>query len=78
MLPSLPSVAAAYGFSVFALLFPQLLPAAFVMNGAPPLYFEAAAIITTLVILGQVLELRARSQPRLQCARYSSSRRRPR
>ncbi|MGZ9076148.1 MAG: heavy metal translocating P-type ATPase, partial [Burkholderiaceae bacterium] len=55
-------VAAAYGFSVFALSFPQLLPAAFMMNGAPPLYFEAAAIITTLVILGQVLELRARSQ----------------
>ena len=55
-------VAAAYGFSVFALLFPQTLPAAFMMNGAPPLYFEAAAIITTLVILGQVLELRARSQ----------------
>ena len=59
-------VAAAYGFSVFALLFPQALPAAMMsksaMNGAPPLYFEAAAIITTLVILGQVLELRARSQ----------------
>ncbi len=55
-------VAAAYGFSVFALLFPRALPAAFMMNGAPPLYFEAAAIITTLVILGQVLELRARSQ----------------
>ena len=59
-------VAAAYGFSVFALLFPQLLPAAMSnqmrINGAPPLYFEAAAIITTLVILGQVLELRARSQ----------------
>ena len=55
-------VAAAYGFSVFALLFPQMLPAAFMMNGAPPLYFEAAAIITTLVIVGQVLELRARSQ----------------
>ena len=55
-------VVAAYGFSVFALLFPQVLPAAFMMNGAPPLYFEAAAIITTLVILGQVLELRARSQ----------------
>ncbi len=55
-------VAAAYGFSVFALLFPQMLPEAFMMNGAPPLYFEAAAIITTLVIVGQVLELRARSQ----------------
>ena len=59
-------VAAAYGFSVFALLFPQALPAAMVMQhgmaGSAPLYFEAAAIITTLVILGQVLELRARSQ----------------
>ena len=55
-------VAAAYGFSVFALLFPQALSAAFMVNGMPPLYFEAAAIITTLVILGQVLELRARSQ----------------
>jgi heavy metal translocating P-type ATPase len=55
-------VMAAYGFSVFALLFPHVLPAAFMMNGSPPLYFEAAAIITTLVILGQVLELRARSQ----------------
>ena len=55
-------VAAAYGFSVFALMFPQVLPAAFLMRGAPPLYFEAAAIITTLVILGQMLELRARSQ----------------
>ena len=59
-------VAASYGFSVFALLFPQALPAAMVSNsgmaGSAPLYFEAAAIITTLVILGQVLELRARSQ----------------
>ena len=55
-------VAAAYGFSVFALLFPAALPEAFTMSGAAPLYFEAAAIITTLVILGQVLELRARSQ----------------
>ena len=55
-------VAAAYGFSVFGLLLPQKLPAAFTMDGAAPLYFEAAAIITTLVILGQVLELRARSQ----------------
>ena len=59
-------VAASYGFSVFALLFPQALPPAMVSNsgmaGSAPLYFEAAAIITTLVILGQVLELRARSQ----------------
>jgi heavy metal translocating P-type ATPase len=55
-------VAAAYGFSVFALLFPALLPAAFTVDGNVPLYFEAAAVITTLVVLGQVLELRARSQ----------------
>ena len=32
------------------------------MNGTPPVYFEAAAAITTLVLLGQVLELRARSR----------------
>ncbi len=54
--------AAAWSFSVVALLWPQLLPAAFKMNGIAPLYFEAAAVITTLVILGQVLELRARSR----------------
>ena len=53
---------AAYLFSVVALLFPAVLPAAFKMNGIAPLYFEAAAFIVTLVLLGQVLELRARSQ----------------
>ena len=53
---------AAFGFSVVALLFPSLLPAAFMMSGMAPLYFEAAAVITTLVLLGQVLELRARSR----------------
>jgi len=54
---------AAYGFSVFALLFPETLPASFRMeDGMPPLYFEAAAVIVALVLLGQVLELRARSQ----------------
>jgi Cu+-exporting ATPase len=53
----------AYLFSVFALLFPRALPAAFTMgSGGPPVYFEAAAVITALVLLGQVLELRARSQ----------------
>jgi heavy metal translocating P-type ATPase len=49
---------AAWLFSVIALLW----PAAFKMNGVAPLYFEAAAVITTLVLLGQVLELRARSR----------------
>jgi P-type Cu2+ transporter len=53
---------AAWSFSVVALLWPQLLPVAFKMNGDAPLYFEAAAVITTLVLLGQVLELRARSR----------------
>jgi Cu+-exporting ATPase len=53
----------AYVFSVVALLFPSALPAAFRMaTGMPPIYFEAAAVITALVLLGQVLELRARSQ----------------
>ncbi len=54
--------ATAYVFSVMGLLFPTLLPEAFKMNGMVPLYFESAAVITTLVLLGQVLELRARSQ----------------
>ena len=53
---------AAWLASTFALLFPRLLPEAFLIDGAPPLYFEAAAVIVTLVILGQVLELRARAR----------------
>ena len=53
---------AAYLFSLVGLLFPSLLPPAFKMNGMVPLYFEAAAVIVTLVLMGQVLELRARSQ----------------
>ncbi len=52
----------AYGFSLVALIFPELLPPTFRMNGMVPLYFEAASVIVTLVLLGQVLELRARSQ----------------
>jgi Cu+-exporting ATPase len=54
-------ISVAFGFSVIALLFPELLPHTFRHGGAVPLYFEAAAVITALVILGQVLELRARS-----------------
>ena len=54
---------AAWLFSVFATIFPDLLPASFrEESGAPPLYFEAAAVIVTLVLMGQVLELRARAQ----------------
>lgn len=52
---------AAFGFSVFATFFPALLPHAAFHAGMPPVYYEAAAVITTLVLLGQVLELRARS-----------------
>ena len=48
--------------STLALLFPSLLPEAFLVGGAPPLYFEAAAVIVTLIITGQVLELRARAR----------------
>ena len=58
----------AYLFSLTATVFPGVFPASFggaangSMNGAPPVYFEAAAAIVTLVLLGQVLELRARSR----------------
>ena len=55
-------VAAAYAFSVYALFLPETLPAAFRGDAGLPLYFEAAAVIVTLVLLGQVLELRARSR----------------
>jgi Cu+-exporting ATPase len=51
--------AAAFGFSVFATLFPALLPRT-VAHGMAPIYLEASAVIVTLVLLGQVLELRAR------------------
>jgi Cu+-exporting ATPase len=53
---------AAFFFSVLALVVPDAIPAAFSAHGQPPLYFEAAAVIVTLVLLGQVLELRARSR----------------
>jgi Cu+-exporting ATPase len=53
----------AYGYSLVAALLPGLFPASFRMpDGAVPVYFEPAAIIVTLVLLGQVLELRARAQ----------------
>jgi Cu+-exporting ATPase len=54
---------AAYLESVMATLFPQIFPISFRdIHGAVSTYFEAAAVITTLVLLGQVLELRARQQ----------------
>ena len=54
---------AAYLDSLVATIFPQVFPASFrEASGAPPVYFEAAAVITSLVLLGQVLELRARQK----------------
>lgn len=51
----------AYFYSLFAILFPQVFPAAFLdMHGQVYVYFEAAAVIITLVLLGQVMELRGR------------------
>ncbi|MEH6702915.1 heavy metal translocating P-type ATPase, partial [Parasphingorhabdus sp.] len=56
-------VAVAYGFSLVATLFPDIFPAAFRgHDGGVAVYYEAAAVITTLVLLGQVLELKARGQ----------------
>ncbi|MBV9554739.1 MAG: heavy metal translocating P-type ATPase [Alphaproteobacteria bacterium] len=53
----------AYLDSLAALLFPGAFPAAFhAMHGEVPLYFEAAAVIVALVLLGQVIELRARAR----------------
>jgi P-type Cu+ transporter len=55
--------AAAYLDSFAATVFPQMIPMSFRdMDGGAPVYFEAAAMITTLVLLGQMLELRARQQ----------------
>lgn len=53
---------AAYFFSLGALFFPGVFPASLAMNGEIPLYFESAAVITTLVLLGQMLEARARGK----------------
>jgi Cu+-exporting ATPase len=54
-------IAVAYSYSVIATLAPQIFPMSFRDHtGNVPVYFEAAAVITTLVLLGQVLELKAR------------------
>ena len=55
-------VAVAYVYSLFATFLPHIFPASFRDHmGNVPVYYEAAAVITTLVLLGQVLELKARS-----------------
>ncbi|HVK50729.1 MAG TPA: HAD-IC family P-type ATPase, partial [Pseudoxanthomonas sp.] len=55
-------VMAAYGYSVVATLAPELFPASFHEHGRVGVYFEAAAVIVSLTLLGQLLELKARSQ----------------
>ena len=54
-------VGSAYVFSVVSVVAPEIFPMSMThMDGAPPIYFEAAAVIVALVFIGQVLELRAR------------------
>lgn len=55
-------VGAAYAYSVVAVLFPGIFPDSFRKHGEVQLYFEAGAVITTLILLGQWLEARARRQ----------------
>jgi P-type Cu+ transporter len=55
-------VGAAYVYSAAGTLLPDLFPAAARMHGAVPTYFDTAVVVTALVLLGQVLELRARSR----------------
>jgi Cu+-exporting ATPase len=55
-------VGAAYGFSAAATLVPGAFPSGFRMHGVVDTYFDTAAVITVLVLFGQVLELRARGQ----------------
>ena len=55
-------VSIAYVYSVIAALLPDIFPASFREGGEVAVYFKAAGVIVTLILLGQVLELRARSQ----------------
>jgi Cu+-exporting ATPase len=55
-------VLAAYAYSVIATIAPQAFPPTFNIHGKVAVYFEAAAVIVSLTLLGQILELRARSQ----------------
>src|SRR5438105_11757242 len=55
-------VGAAYVYSVVATIAPRLFPAGFQMHGLVEPYFDTAATVTVLVLLGQVLEIRARGQ----------------
>ena len=69
-------VGAAYGYSVLATLLPGIFPASLRGDyGQPPVYFEAAAAITILVLVGQVLELRRVDKPAARFVRCSIFRR---
>ncbi len=54
-------VGAAFAYSLAATLVPGIFPAGFRLHGGVPVYYEAAGVVVTLVLLGQVLELRARA-----------------
>lgn len=55
-------VGAAYGFSAIAIVFPDIFPESLKQHGQIGLYFEAASVITVLVLMGQLLEARARNR----------------
>src|SRR5205807_4787754 len=55
-------VGAAYFYSAVAAVAPGIFPASFRRHGEVDLYFEAAAVITTLILLGQLIEAKARSR----------------
>lgn len=55
-------VGAAYSYSAVAVIVPEIFPESFRSHGEVGLYFEAAAVITTLVLLGQLIETKARSR----------------
>lgn len=55
-------ISIAYGYSVIAVIFPNLFPAAFHLHGQINLYFETASVITALVLMGQIFEFKGREQ----------------
>jgi Cu+-exporting ATPase len=69
---------AAFIYSVVATVAPEVFPASFMSMGRVGVYFEAAAVIISLTLLGQVLELKARSRLRRPSSRCSGWRPRPR
>jgi Cu+-exporting ATPase len=58
----IPGIGAAYGYSVVATLFPGWLPEGLMKGGHAPIYFEATAMIVTIVLIGQILEQRTHNR----------------